>query len=107
MSWRWILIDVGVLHFPAIRRVAAVQDVAEFALGDAVRVVVAARDGAARLRLRQIDFVLAELGRGQHVLEDAQHLIGIFLEARERKRSRSLADGLSTDAAMFSKSRSI
>ncbi len=86
------VVDIGVLDHPAIGRVAAINDVAEFAVRNPVGIVVAARDFAARLRFRQIHFVLAELGRSEQIPKERQHLIGVFLQARERQRPIGLAD---------------
>ncbi len=55
-------IEVRILDLPSIRCVAAVKNSAQLAIGDALRIVIAARDPAARLRDEQIDFILAEFG---------------------------------------------
>ncbi len=56
--------------------------------GSSLRREISLRD----LRFRQIHFVLAELGRSEQIAEERQHLIGIFLQARERQRPIGLAD---------------
>ena len=46
------VVNIGVFDGPAIRSVAAVNDIAEFAFRNAAGIVIAARDFAARLGLR-------------------------------------------------------
>ena len=75
--------QVRVFRLPAVGRILAVQNARQLAAGDVAGVVIAARDGAAVLRERQIQFVLAELRIREHILKDGQHPIGGFLQSRK------------------------
>ena len=85
-------IHIGVFDPPAIRRVAAVNNVAELALHDTAGVIVSARNLAAQLCFGQLHFVFAEFGGGEEILENLKHLAGVFLQAIEGQRSTTLAD---------------
>ena len=72
-------VDGGVLLAPAIGRVLAVNDIAEFALFDAVGIIVAPRDTTACFRLGQIELVLPESRGRQNVVKDAEDFVGVLL----------------------------
>ena len=100
--------QVRVFNGPSVGIVAAVQNGGDLALGNALRVVIAAIDAAVLLLQRQIELVLAEFGAGHHFLEDAQDGIGRF-PSRPEKLTLALVSPMldSTEAAMFSSSSSI
>ena len=79
-----------VFDTPAIGRVFAVNNVVELASGHSVRVVIPARDACAQPSLGQLDLVLAEFGRGQHVVKNSQHFIRVFFQTGERHAAVSL-----------------
>ena len=57
-----------------------------------MRIVVAAGDAAAQLGLDEIEFVFAEGGLGEDVVEGAEHFVGAFFQSGERNRAVALAD---------------
>ena len=82
----------GVLDLAAVGRVFAVHDVTELAPGDDFRIVVAAGDLVAELRLAEVDSLLAEGGLGQHVMKDGQNVVGILAERGEADLAGGLFD---------------
>ncbi len=80
-------VDRRVLDHARQRRVVAVDQPPEFAAGDLRDVVVAAGDRRLGLSLGQVDLFLVEDRITQHVHEDAQHVVEVFLEAVHRRRA--------------------
>ena len=85
-------VDVLVLLAPAVRIVAAVNLLVEFALDDVVRLVVAPGDPAANLVLGEIEFLLPELRRREQIAEDGEHFVGVLLQRGEGDPAAALAD---------------
>ena len=77
------VVQVLVFHLPAVRRRRPVYQPLHLAIRNRAGIVVPPRDGAARLRDRQLQLVLAEFGPAHHVFEDAEHGVGVFLECRK------------------------
>ncbi len=84
--------DRGVLLEPRHRRVFAVDQAIELAPGDRVDVVVASRDLRVGLHLGQLQLVLGELGKTQHLHEHRQDLFEIVLQAVHRGEPDGVAD---------------
>ena len=81
-----------VLDVPSVGRFAAVDDARQLTRRDSRRIVIAARYGAVHLRLRELHFVLTELGMLEDVAPDGEDLRGVFLERRKSDGARGLAD---------------
>ena len=85
-------VHIRILHLPAVRRVAAIENGTQFALGNALRVVIAPRDAAAHLGEQKIDLVLAKFGFREHPLERLKDRADRFLQGRKTHGRAGLAE---------------
>jgi hypothetical protein len=76
--------DRGVLRLARVRSVDAVAQLRRLAAGDALRLVVAARDGAVGLGLGEVDLLLAEGRVLQDVDDDGEDGVEVALQQLER-----------------------
>ncbi len=94
--------DGRVLGLASVRIVRTVGQLLRLTANDSAHIVITTGNGVVHFFLRQIDFVGAEFGLAQQVIERLENIVEIALQARPRDGGRiGVAAGLNLGGANF------